>query len=53
MSDTLLFGVAVLAFVLMAIGLLLTMREFAQGQPKREESDPRGAAPKSRSIQST
>ncbi|MDX1488379.1 MAG: hypothetical protein R3268_09270 [Acidiferrobacterales bacterium] len=53
MSDTVLLAVAVLAFVLMAIGLLLTMREFAHGQPKREEADPRGAAPKSRGIQST
>lgn len=50
MNDTLIFGVAVVAFILMAIGLLLTIKEFSAGQPKREEADPRGAPPKARSI---
>lgn len=34
-SDSLLLAVAVFVFVMM-IGLLLTMREFRRGQPKRE-----------------
>jgi hypothetical protein len=35
-SDSLLLAVAVFVFVMMMIGLLLTMREFSRGQPKRE-----------------
>lgn len=35
-SDSLLLAVAVFVFVMMMIGLLLTMREFRRGQPKRE-----------------
>ena len=50
MSDTLIFTVAVVAFVLMAVGLVLTVIEFYAGQPKREQDDPRGTPPEPRSI---
>ncbi len=46
MSNSLILGVAIFAFVLMAIGLLLTVREFYSGQPKREAKNAEGAAPK-------
>ena len=36
MNDTLFFGVAVFVFVMMAIGLALTVVEFRYGQPRRE-----------------
>lgn len=50
MSNSLILGVAIFAFVLMAIGLLLTVREFYAGQPKREASAPKGASPKPHNI---
>lgn len=37
MSDTLYFSVAVFVFVMMAIGLALTILEFRYGQPRRED----------------
>ena len=36
MNDTLFFAVAVFVFVMMAIGLVLTVVEFRYGQPRRE-----------------
>ena len=36
MNDTLFFSVAVFVFVMMAIGLALTIVEFRYGQPRRE-----------------
>lgn len=36
MSDTLFFSVAVFVFVMMTIGLALTILEFRHGQPRRE-----------------
>ena len=36
MSETLFFSVAVFVFVMMAIGLVLTVLEFSFGQPRRE-----------------
>lgn len=37
MSETIYFSVAVFVFVMMAIGLALTIWEFRYGQPKRED----------------
>lgn len=37
MSDTLYFAIAVFVFVMMAIGLALTILEFRFGQPRRED----------------
>ena len=39
MSDTLFFSVAVFVFVMMAIGLALTVAEFRYGQPRREDEN--------------
>jgi hypothetical protein len=39
MSETLYFSVAVFVFVMMAIGLALTMWEFKYGQPRREDEN--------------
>ena len=39
MNDTLFFGVAVFVFVMMAIGLALTVVEFRYGQPRREDEN--------------
>lgn len=39
MSETLYFAVAVFVFVMMAIGLALTVWEFRYGQPRREEEN--------------
>ncbi|NCF28544.1 MAG: hypothetical protein GWP69_14265 [Gammaproteobacteria bacterium] len=36
MSDTMLFTVAIFVFVMMLIGLGLTVWEFSRGQPHRE-----------------
>jgi hypothetical protein len=37
MSDSIFLSVAILVFVMMAIGLILTILEFRYGQPKRED----------------
>lgn len=37
MSESLYFSVAVFVFVMMAIGLALTIFEFRYGQPRRED----------------
>lgn len=37
MNETLLFGTAIFVFVMMIIGLGLTMLEFARGEPHRQK----------------
>jgi hypothetical protein len=39
MNETLLFLVAVFVFVMMSIGLFLTVLEFRYGQPRRESNE--------------
>lgn len=41
MSESLYFSVAVFVFVMMAIGLALTIFEFRYGQPRREDEKTR------------
>jgi len=41
MSDTMLLSVAVFVFVMMVIGLGLTIVEFSRGQPRREDREAR------------
>ena len=36
MDDSMLLGVAILVFVMLLIGLALTILEFRNGQPRRE-----------------
>lgn len=43
MNETLYFSVAVFVFVMMAIGLALTIYEFRHGQPPREDASARRA----------
>lgn len=43
MSETLYLGVAVFVFVMMMIGLVLTVIEFRFGQPRREHEEARGS----------
>ena len=52
MSDTLYFSVAVFVFIMMAIGLALTVLEFRYGQPRREDENAVGRvnAPESHRV---
>ena len=49
MSNALFFGIAVFVFILLSIGLGLTIKEFQQGEPRRQQkrAERRGEVPKS------
>ena len=46
MSEDNLFYIAILVFVLMLVGLLLTALEFRHGAPRRQEKQAQGKARK-------